>query len=296
MGNPNKFFESIRRTAEDLTTLEINTIIKDDMSCVKPTDNNRLALYQLAKRYNLQLDELGEKYYKVLIHDDMRQEFEDSHRFQKGYFRGGGIFTFRELSILARLAIDWINENHEYFSNDTEDRKKDRLALQRVELKSEEIRIMLEDNYQTAKGNPFMDKMREHFLKLKSQNLPSLERNRLIYDQMAETDLYGFREETKEAFMGSTYNASTKCIDDLDLRDKMLVRKALDLGTERVVMQTRISMDGDITTRLAEQFAQNPKQFVMDMHQASINMAVSYWQTLFDALVSYGSKILDKLP
>lgn len=297
MGKADSFFESIRRTAEDLTTLEINTIIKDEMNCVKPTDNNRLALYQLAKRYSSQLSHLGDKYYHLLASEEMKAEFEAGKLFNKGSFKGGGIFTFRELSILARMAAEWVDENHEHFLNDGEDRHRDAMALQRVEVKSEEIRMMLEDNYQTPKGNPFMDKMRELYLEVKKQAGSPLERNKMIYEQMAETELYGFREETKEAFMGTAYGTpSTKCIDELDLRDKMLIRKSLDLGTERVVMQTRISMDGDITTRLSQRFADNPRQFVMDMHQSSINLAVSYWKTLFDALVSYGSKILDKLP
>ncbi|MCT4647782.1 MAG: hypothetical protein N4A74_22535, partial [Carboxylicivirga sp.] len=51
----NNTWERIKRTSSDLTTLEINTIVKTDMNCLKPTDNDRLALYQLASKYHTKL-------------------------------------------------------------------------------------------------------------------------------------------------------------------------------------------------------------------------------------------------
>jgi len=107
------FYEKIKRTAYDLTNLEINTIIKSEMNASKLPDNNRLALHFLATKYALSLKELGFKYAVALTQDDLKtkgyifKKWLAKDDLIKNGFRGkaywlfSGRRSFRELRIRA---------------------------------------------------------------------------------------------------------------------------------------------------------------------------------------------------
>lgn len=61
-----KHIEKVIRTAEDLTTLEINTIVKRSMTGGKQPDDDKEALYKLAGIYSSELERLGNRYAKCL--------------------------------------------------------------------------------------------------------------------------------------------------------------------------------------------------------------------------------------
>ena len=67
-------------------------------------------------------------------------------------------------------------------------------------------------------------------------------------------------------------------------RDKVMITRVFDLGTERIVMQTRIGIDGDIITRIEEDFAGNPRQVVLDAHDKHTNLALKYWQEIINVV------------
>jgi len=45
-------------------------------------------------------------------------------------------------------------------------------------------------------------------------------------------------------------------------------------------MQTRFGIDGDVITRIEENFANAPKQVVLDLHEKHTDLSVKYWQSL----------------
>ena len=77
-----------------------------------------------------------------------------------------------------------------------------------------------------------------------------------------------------------------------DARDKLAIKKALDLGLEHVVMQTRIGLDGDVTTRISEKFSNNPKDFILNLHNDGVDISVKYWSKIFDTLAGIGKNII----
>lgn len=70
----------------------------------------------------------------------------------------------------------------------------------------------------------------------------------------------------------------------MNSRDRVMIKRIYDLGTERIVMQTRIGIDGDVTTRIEESFANRPKQIVLDLHDKQTNLSVKYWQSLVNVV------------
>lgn len=311
MGTASNILERIRRTADDLVTLEINTIIKDDMTCLKPPDDDRMVLYMLGKVYHYKLKELGSLYQQTIT-DAALEEYANSIcnieingkpvtlNLFRGLveFSGGGLFSFRELSARAGSAIRWIQNHSAKVSVAQEQQKLDIMVLSRIEGKSYEICRAIE-RLMKSKNRKVFDIYHDAFWKfdkdLKASNTTEFSVNRisekqiLLYQRLPPAYTKVLAERTKEEFLNPEDDGF---VFEFDIRDKLLIRKSIDIGVEKVVLQTRISMDGDITTRISEKFADAPNQFVLNLHNSSTDMSVSFWNKLFDALVGFGKHFL----
>jgi hypothetical protein len=71
-------------------------------------------------------------------------------------------------------------------------------------------------------------------------------------------------------------------IDDLDLEPDQLslIRKAWEIGTQKIVLQTVIEIDGDVTTYISKNFKDNFDNKVMKIHNDSITISTSFWSSL----------------
>jgi hypothetical protein len=69
---------------------------------------------------------------------------------------------------------------------------------------------------------------------------------------------------------------------DMNSRDRVMIKRIFDLGTERIVMQTRIGIDGDVVTRIEENFSNRPRQVVLDLHDKHTDLSLKYWQSLIN--------------
>ena len=98
--------------------------------------------------------------------------------------------------------------------------------------------------------------------------------------------------ETMRKFRNLTAREADKYELNLDLRQLMVFKKANDIGTEKVMLQTIIGMDGDITTRVAKAFADQPVTFINQMHHDAIGISVDFWKNLITVVVKLGENIL----
>lgn len=89
-------------------------------------------------------------------------------------------------------------------------------------------------------------------------------------------------ELTRKTATGIT-NADT---DELPREDLITVRKAWEMGTEEVAMQTVVQLDGDIVTRLNSAYTADDDQPVRDVHRGSVDSALAHWQFLVDTVVA----------
>ena len=78
---------------------------------------------------------------------------------------------------------------------------------------------------------------------------------------------------------------------DLNLEEVLSLKKMYDLGNEKIVTQTMIGLDGDITTRISKNFANNPINFINEIHQQAITLSVDYWTSLIDIFSNFISKL-----
>lgn len=80
---------------------------------------------------------------------------------------------------------------------------------------------------------------------------------------------------------------------DLAFHQLAKIRKAWDLGTEQVVAQTVISLDGDVTTRIAvENVAGITRDEVLGFHRQSVDLAATYWAKLATVLSKFASDLV----
>jgi hypothetical protein len=81
-------------------------------------------------------------------------------------------------------------------------------------------------------------------------------------------------------------------VTELSGDDVITVRKAWEMGTEVVAMQTVVQLDGDFVTRLNEAYTSEERQPIRDLHAASVTGALEHWRFLVDTFVTVTTKAL----
>lgn len=264
--NKTKLEEKVSSTLFDLTHLEINTIIKDEMCASKAPASPRLILHNLATNYDEKLIMLGNKYKKYFIMpgDGAINLFRGLKEKE-----GSGVESFKELSEKAKRAGKLLRENKDSICLTEDCINADVMMLQRIETISNDIRRIL-----TMKGvDP---------CKTDSVNITPDDKGTFNFDDPDTITTFRFLP-SREA---DQYELN------LDLRQLMVIKKANDIGTESVVIQTIIGMDGDITTRISQAFANQPIPFINAMHDEAITISVKFWKTLIRVVVQLGERLI----
>jgi hypothetical protein len=72
----------------------------------------------------------------------------------------------------------------------------------------------------------------------------------------------------------------------LDDRQRLVLRKAWEIGTEQVVMQTVVYLDGDVITRIRPDIAEGNRRDLLDVHQKGVDTSMAFWRHLVDVVRS----------
>jgi hypothetical protein len=78
-------------------------------------------------------------------------------------------------------------------------------------------------------------------------------------------------------------------LDDLKLNPSQIsiIRKANEIGTQRVLLQTVVQVEGDITSYITTRFLHFPEKeqkMIKEVHESSIMTSIRMWQYLFQAV------------
>lgn len=260
-----KLDDIIHSTLYDLTHLEINTIIKDEMIASKAPSSARLLLHDLAKKYHFELVRLGEYYKKYLP----APEIKTNNLFRGNETKkGSGYESFKELRIQAANSYKLIKDNWGTIGIEADQIESDIKMLLRIETISNDIMSILKIT-DTAKITTVKDEEIYHF------DDPETMRKFRTMDS----------QEAKKLDLEL----------ELNLRQLLVIKKANDIGIEKVVLQTIIGIDGDVTTRISKQFADNPITFINDIHNDAIRISVKFWENLVNIVVKLGENIIKSL-
>ena len=85
-------------------------------------------------------------------------------------------------------------------------------------------------------------------------------------------------------------DADTK--KELSVDDFVTLRKIWEIGTEEIVMQTVIHLDGDVMTRVQPRWAGPAGQGVLAIHNTSVHTATSYWKLLVETLRAFVESVV----
>lgn len=72
--------------------------------------------------------------------------------------------------------------------------------------------------------------------------------------------------------------------------EMITIRKVWEVGVEQILMQTVAQLDGDIVTRVDLARAAASKGLVQQLHQSTLEMALTHWQFMFQTLAQLTSK------
>ncbi|NLO50752.1 MAG: hypothetical protein GX103_06295 [Bacteroidales bacterium] len=214
---------------DDLTHIEINTIIKKGMTSTPQPDTIEEKLQVLLKDYI-------EKFATILQRNDLPLDFRVKER--DFSIRCADIKSYEQLYQDLDAIDNYMALNH--------------------------IRILEKDYVIIIRMKSFCN-----YLRSRTNDMPFAQSKNLA----AGANIY-------------TVNMD-QCADfkiKINERDKVMITRIFDLGTERIVMQTRIGIDGDIITRIEQDFAGNPRQVVLDAHDKHTNMALKYWQGIINVV------------
>ena len=73
------------------------------------------------------------------------------------------------------------------------------------------------------------------------------------------------------------------------------LRKIWEIGTEEVVVQTVVWIDGDAVQRIHPAYADKSHEQLLAIHAASVGVSLSYWKSLGELLVSLFNTVWTKL-
>ncbi len=245
-----------KELAEDLLNIEINTIVKSEMAATKLPSSRRQALYELARDYDLKL-----KTYNV------REPI---------YWAFAGLRSFGELRDRARegkLAFEkQLVQAAPFEQADLQDRI---YMLQRIEDQSSQM----VDIFKSLEA-----KVKDQVEKSGYRGAPAaMSRSRLLSDP-GQTRAPEDRDS--QMWNNDIERTTMNNVDDLDLTPQQVgrIRKAWEIGTEKIQLQTVIQIDGDVTTRISESFLKNVDKTLLAIHNDSIATSTGFWNSLVRTL------------
>ena len=89
------------------------------------------------------------------------------------------------------------------------------------------------------------------------------------------------RAEISRSLQSVSSTRAEKAVLDSDAATRL--RKIWELGTDQIIAQTTVHVDGDTVTRFQRDVEESKRSYYFDIHNQSVQTAVSQWKTLFDA-------------
>ncbi len=250
------------RLRNDLFHLEIKTILTthspkgDNMP-----PNFREAFYRLAGKYHTYMAKIGNK-----LGMDIRG---------KPCWVYGGLYSFEELKNRARKGVEDLEERIESESAASADKRAaSRDEVARMEFAKRMLeRILANSEHMISIFKELESKTAKVATAVKADAPP---------DPATEPDGAAPPHEASKKWNNDIPLTSIQDEEDLPLGpvQMLALRRAWNISTEEIVMQTNIEIDGDITTRIMRGFAKSPNKTVLDIHNRSIEMSVGMWETL----------------
>lgn len=268
---------SFKTIAENLLTLEVNTIVKPNLMATKMPSNRREALLEISRDYHFALVEL-----------ECREPI---------VWTSGGVMAFLELRSRAIQGAKTINDlKHLLTEEERQKYLEKQVILNRIQSQSEQLISMF---IALAKVNAPTFDLQSH-IKVMNEKLEAMAKEKNItVEELSK--ICEVSDNDNFAWNNDLLRAKMQDVVDLDLTPTQvsLIRKVWEIGTEQVVLQTVIHADGDITSRISESLLHKPNPILFQLHHESVQGAVGFWMNIVETLGKmaanfFQSKVLKK--
>lgn len=248
---PESFASQVRELARDLVTLEVNTMIKSNMTAARmPTIPN--ALLEIVRDYVKVFRTLRVNVANVFAHvpsetapwRDVDVELVPVDAADVRFFELPDLIAFGPLFERLRWAAK--NTRYAFIKNNLPASEEHLYLLERLENNADTLRTLL-DRYPGLRDGEFSS-------------------------GLIRTDQAKYLPP----------------FDSMTARDHLIVRKIWEIGVDQVVAQTSIQLDGDVVTRIARHLTSDRERAeqVLMIHQQGIHTSVGNWRAIIDAAVS----------
>jgi len=262
----------LKNLAGDLLSLEVNTIVKDNTTSSKMPSTKRYTLLGIADMYR---DLLVTNGTSTLLYDESAKHADrDLLR-----WRFGGEYSFVEIYKHSVKAIEVLTKEQELLEvPDDAWALGTRISmLKRVSRNSSNLVGMFKARKKAvAEDGPISKPGNDQINEETGLFLPQNSDEQLAWNNDISLD-------------------DINNVADLKLApdEIALIKKIWEIGTQQVLMQTVIQIDGDIANYMAKSFIELPEEMrnmVLNMHNESTESATRVWQMLFKTIGQLAGK------
>lgn len=254
---------SIKELLEDLSTLEINTIIKDGMLATPSKKGNYDLILDVFNAYTY-------KYHMVIKEHESIKAEEPNGRLS--FKRPGQDFE------------PFNDESADYENWGNASRPASFLELRERLLSLNRIINQDKSLWFSARNFTVLKRIASFCTYVERLNCPV----KVIKKEKSFPKDFVLNEKVR------LYNLPiSHCEFDFEPVDEVKIKRMRDLGTETILMQTRIGLDGDVVTRIEKDFTINggsrkftesqaelAKSTIIKMHEKHIDISLKYWNSL----------------
>ena len=287
--------DSLRDIGQDLITIEVNTIESTEISGRKMPGYPH-ALLDVAQKYadflagsavGVDLDKLAGDFdgsRKKVLESGAKLASPIKFDQRKALRQQGKESLDSEMTVrLAGVEPEYTSGGKRYtvkLTNGWETFEMLRWAANRALSPPETKNAAAEQSYR-----PKLDRKTRGILWRIGRNCDQL---KLVADEL--------RDDSKsEAFIGKTRRelvSNEGKLSPISPQYLTRIRKAWDLGTDTIVLQTVVQLDGDITYRARPNLLRESQSPLLEAHNRATNVGLEHWQSLFQLVFSL---LVDKI-
>ena len=101
------------------------------------------------------------------------------------------------------------------------------------------------------------------------------------------------RAEISRSLESLSSIGSVQAVLDSDAATRL--RKIWELGTDQIIAQTIVHVDGDTVTRFQRGVGEPERSYFLEIHNQSVHTAVNQWRTLFHAFAALAEGLADRI-
>jgi hypothetical protein len=291
--------DGIQKIAEDLTSLEINTIIAPNMTAGK-MPHPRHALISIARDYDRALLEISNRLklsginitdtnfdVETGIFNFHTKEYSPKNNSRHSYVHEG---SYNYFVFLRRFACSLLLDAEK---QDYKEQKTDVVMLQRIRDSSDQIKGI----FNAFKSRVSSKTVDAKTLQLIQQTKAKVQEEREKHPDAEAADKINYADKDINIELWDNNYTRTEIEAErppfpLTSDEIVTIRKAWEINIEVIAMQTVIQLDGDVITRINPEYTTLESAMIRNIHNDCVNYSMNAWSQLVGLVKDFFEDII----